>query len=102
MTIIGIDPHKASLTAVAVDHHGRNLGTRRFTMNKGTGPGLVKWSSAFLEPTFAVEGAKGLGHSISQFLVSHDQVVVDVPATLSMRVRVLETGGSRKSDPEDA
>jgi transposase len=36
-TIIGIDPHKSSLTAVAVDDKGTVLGTRRLTVNKGTG-----------------------------------------------------------------
>lgn len=102
MTIIGIDPHKESITAVAVDPTGKNLGSRRFRMNKGTGVALVKWSSSFDELVFAVEGARGLGNNIAQYLVSHGQVVVDVPATLSMRVRVLETGGSRKSDPDDA
>jgi hypothetical protein len=33
---IGIDPHKASLTAVAVDPFGRSLGHRRFLVNGGT------------------------------------------------------------------
>jgi hypothetical protein len=33
---IGIDPHKASLTAVAVDPSGRPQGHRRFLVNAGT------------------------------------------------------------------
>jgi transposase len=99
-TIIGIDPHKSSLTAV--DDQGTLLGTRRLTVNKGTGTALLKWASAFEDPFFAVEGAKGLGRSISQILVARNQAVVDVPATLSMKIRVLTTGGGHKTDPQDA
>ena len=39
MVIIGIDPHKASLTAVAIDDSGTNLATRRFIVNAGTAAG---------------------------------------------------------------
>lgn len=60
-TIIGIDPHKSSLTAVAVDDKGAVLGTRRLTVNKGTGTALLKWAAAFEDPLYAIEGAKGLG-----------------------------------------
>jgi hypothetical protein len=97
-TIIGIDPHKSSLTAVAVDDKGAVLGTRRVTVNKGTGTALLKWAAAFEDLLFAVEGAKGLGRSISQILVARNQAVVDVPATLSMKIRVLTTGGGHKTD----
>ena len=33
MITIGVDPHKASLTAVAVDPSGRSLGQRRLLVN---------------------------------------------------------------------
>jgi hypothetical protein len=39
-TIIVIDPHKSSLTAI--DDRGTVLGTRRVTVNKGTGTALLK------------------------------------------------------------
>lgn len=102
MTIIGIDPHKSSLTAVAVNADGHPVGCRRFVVNKGTGPSLLKWAAPFTDVLFAVEGAKGLGRGIAQILLAHGQTVVDVPSTLSMKVRVLNTGGGRKSDPADA
>jgi transposase len=75
-TIIGIDPHKSSLTAVAVDDRGAVLGTRRVTVNKGTGTALLKWAAAFEDLLFAVEGAKGLGRSIPQILVARNQAVM--------------------------
>ena len=48
------------------------------------------------------KGANGLGRGIAQVLVTADKDVVDVPSTLAMKVRVLSTGGGRKTDPDDA
>jgi transposase len=41
---IGIDPHKASLTAVAVDPSGTALGRRRLLVNAGTFGQLMAWA----------------------------------------------------------
>ena len=102
MVIIGIDPHKSSLTAVAIDNSGTNLATRRFVVNAGTPAALGKWSQRWTVRRFAIEGANGLGRGIAQALVAADEDVVDVPSTLAMKVRVLSTGGGRKTDPDDA
>lgn len=102
MIIIGIDPHKASLTAVAVDNSGETVARRRFAVNSGTATQLRKWSRRWDERRFAVEGAKGLGRGIAQILLADAEHVVDVPSTLAMRVRVLDTGGGRKTDADDA
>jgi transposase len=50
----------------------------------------------------AVEAAEGLGFLLAQQLVAADQLVVDVPATLAARTRVLGSGRSNKNDPNDA
>ena len=100
--MIGIDPHKASLTAVTVDCNGESVGRRRFAVNSGTATQLRKWSHRWDERRFAVEGAKGLGRGIAQILLADAEHVVDVPSTLAMRVRVLDTGGGRKTDADDA
>lgn len=102
MIIIGIDPHKSSLTAVAIDSAGTKLSIRRFVVNAGTAAALTKWSQSWPSRRFAVEGARGLGREIAQVLVAGDEDVVDVPSTLAMKVRVLSTGGGRKTDPDDA
>ena len=47
-------------------------------------------------------GARGLGQLLAQQLVAAGEHVVDVPATLSARVRTLETGHGRKTDHIDA
>ena len=49
-----------------------------------------------------MESAGGLGYLLSQQLVAAGETVLDVPATLAARVRVLGTGRSDKNDPNDA
>jgi transposase len=51
---------------------------------------------------WAVEGANGMGRYIAQRLVAAGEVVVDVPAKLSTRVRVYSTGHGNKTDKTDA
>jgi transposase len=51
---------------------------------------------------WAVESAGGLGSLLSQQLVADGEHVVDVPAVLASRVRVLSSGKSDKNDPNDA
>jgi transposase len=51
---------------------------------------------------WAVEGAHGVGQALSQRLVADGEQVVDVPAKLTTRVRVLSVGHGRKTDPDDA
>jgi transposase len=51
---------------------------------------------------WAVEGCAGIGRHIAQRLVADGETVLDVPAKLSARVRVFDTGQGRKTDPVDA
>ncbi|MEU7915419.1 IS110 family transposase [Microbispora bryophytorum] len=102
MITIGIDPHKSSLTAVAIDASGHPIGQRRFAVNSGTFRQLTSWAEAWPQRRYAVEGANGLGRGIAQQLAAAGEHVHDVPATLSMRARLLTTGGGRKSDSADA
>ncbi|OBF80864.1 transposase [Mycobacterium sp. 852002-51759_SCH5129042] len=102
MVIIGIDPHKSSFTAVVVDRSGVTVASRRFVVNAGTATQLTTWGEQWPERQYAVEGAKGLGRGIAQILAARGEYVVDVPSTLAMKVRVLSTGGGRKTDPDDA
>jgi transposase len=99
---IGIDPHKSSHTAVAVDAAGHKAGQRRFVANAGTFTQLMRWCEQWPERRFAIEGAGGLGRTLAQQLVAVGEDVVDVPSTLSARARLLATGGDRKTDPADA
>ena len=89
MITIGIDPHKASLTAVAVDASGTLLGRRRLLVNAGTLSQLRAWAAGWPARRFAVEGAYGLGRPIAQQLAAAGEQVLDVPATLAARARLL-------------
>ena len=56
----------------------------------------------FPDREWAVEGCQGIGRHIAQRMVADGETVVDVPAKLSARVRALDTGQGRKTDPVDA
>ncbi|TDB72828.1 transposase [Micromonospora sp. KC723] len=99
---IGIDPHKSSLTAVALDGTGKLLESRRITVNAAAYTTLTDWAARWPQRRFAVEGAAGLGRGIAQLLAAAGENVVDVPATLAARARLLDTGGIRKTDVADA
>src|SRR5439155_19455322 len=63
---------------------------------------LFGWAAEFEERVWAVESAGGLGYLLAQQLVGAGEAVVDVPATLASRVRVLATSKSQKTDRHDA
>jgi transposase len=63
---------------------------------------LLEWASPFETRTWAIESAQGMGYLLAQQLVAAGEHVLDVPATLASRVRVLSSGQSTKNDPNDA
>ena len=103
MTItIGIDPHKASHTAVAIDNTEHVLDEFRVRACASQTERLRLWASPFPERVWAIESARGLGYLLAQQLVAAGESVVDVPAVLSTRTRLLGSGRAQKNDPNDA
>jgi transposase len=100
--MIGVDPHKASHTAVALDNNEEFLGELRVRSAAGQVERLVAWAASFEERTWAIEGAGGLGYLLAQQLVAAGERVVDVQPKLAARVRLLATGDTNKNDPNDA
>src|SRR5919106_300079 len=100
--IIGVDPHKATHTAVAIDRTEVELTRAKVRATCNQVPQLLDWAEPLGERTWAVESADGLGYLLSQQLIGAGETVVDVPSTLAARVRVLGTGRSDKNDPNDA
>ena len=100
--MIGVDPHKGSHTATMLDRSELEL--RRITVRSGRRQvaELLEWGDGDTPRTWAVESAGGMGYLLSQQLVAVGETVLDVPATLASRVRVLGTGQSTKSDRNDA
>jgi transposase len=100
--MIGVDPHKASHTAAALDEHGQLLDRQRIPATLEGYRLFRQWAVRWPNRCWAVEGAHGIGRALAQWLVSDGEQVLDVPAKLAARVRVLSTGHGRKSDPDDA
>jgi transposase len=100
--IIGVDPHKASHTAVAISDGEEELDRKRVRAGGAQLAQLVSWAAPFEKRTWAIESASGLGYLLAQQLVAAGETVVDVPATLVSRARLLSTGRSNKNDPNDA
>jgi transposase len=98
MVLIAIDPHKSSHTAVAVDEQGVLLEQRRVEAREQRQ--LLRWARQWPQRRWAIEGAHGLGHQLAQQLVAEGEAVVDVPASLVRRVRLLAVGD--KTDQLDA
>jgi transposase len=100
--IIGVDPHKASCTAAVLDERGELVDQQRFASTRTGWRALRRWAKRWPERRWAVEGASGLGRRLAQQLVGEGEPVVDVPAKLAARVRLLSAGHGRKSDAHDA
>lgn len=103
MTImIGIDPHKATHTAVAVDGNELVLGECKLRASQTQGQRFTEWADTLGERAWAIESANGLGYLLAQQLTTAGETVFDVPPVLASRVRVLGSGRSQKNDPNDA
>jgi transposase len=98
MIVIGVDVHKQSLTAVAVDEVGRAVAE----LTVGSSAELVAWSGA-LEPErlWAVEDCRQLTGALERRLLAAGESLVRVPPKLMAPER--RAGRARgKSDPIDA
>jgi transposase len=100
--MIGIDPHKASHTAVAIDGGEDQLSSVKVRATHRQVDQLIDWAEPFEKRTWAIESAGGMGYLLAQQLVARGEDVLDVPATLASRIRVLATDRSNKNDPNDA
>lgn len=103
MTVmIGIDPHKATHTAVAVDNNEVVLDEFTLRASSRQARLLCDWASEFEKRQWAIESANGLGYLLARELVAAGEAVFDVPPVLASRVRVLGSGRSQKNDRNDA
>jgi transposase len=100
--MIGVDPHKASHTAVAIGRDEDELGVVRVRATRSQVTRLLAWAEPFEKRTWAIESAGGLGYLLAQQLVAAGEEVLDVPATLASRIRLLGSGRTNKNDPNDA
>jgi transposase len=100
--IIGIDPHKGSHTAAVIDGDEQVVGEIAVCADRRQRERLLRWAAPFEPRLWAVEGATGHGALLAQQLVASGETVVDVPAALSARARLLDSGHKDKTDAHDA
>ena len=100
--MIGIDPHKATHTAVAIDEREVVLDEFKIRASKSQVRLLCDWADRFEKREWAVESANGLGYLVARQLVAAGETVFDVSPMLASRVRVLGSGRSQKNDANDA
>jgi transposase len=101
VTIIGVDPHKRSHTAVVLDDCEEVASQIRVAASAGQVDELLAWAPA-ADRLWAIENANGLGRLLAQQLVVRGETVVDVPAPLACRARKLSGRSGRKTDEFDA
>jgi transposase len=81
VVMTGIDPHKASHTAVAIGAAGEPLGELRVRACAAQAGRLLAWAAAWPARTWAVEGAGGLGHLLArQLLAAGERVAMCRPS----------------------
>jgi len=104
MTVtIGIDPHKSTHTAVAVDRDEHQLARLTLPADRHQTDRLLAWAEPLdIDRVWAIESAAGLGRLLAQQLIASGERVVDVPPTLTARVRLLGSSKGSKNDPNDA
>ncbi|WP_344621159.1 IS110 family transposase, partial [Dactylosporangium salmoneum] len=100
--VIGMDPHKRSATIEVIDEREQVLARGRYGTEADGYQRMLTTGRTFPERVWAVEGCAGIGRHIAQRLVADGETVIDVPAKLSARVRVFDTGQGRKTDLVDA
>jgi transposase len=91
---IGIDPHKSTHTAVAVDRDERPVARLTLPASREQTDRLLAWAEPLdVDRVWAVESAAGLGRLLAQQLVRAGERV---------RVRLLSSSKTSKNDPNDA
>jgi transposase len=100
--VIGMDPHKRSVTIEVMAADELVLGGGRFGTDLSGYRAMLDYVRRWPDRVWAVEGCSGIGRHVALRLVADDEDVVDVPPKLSARARVFATGQGRKTDATDA
>jgi transposase len=100
--VIGMDPHKRSVTVEVMAADETVLGGGRFGTDRSGFEALTRYAQQWPDRVWAIEGCTGIGHHVAVRLLNEGQDVVDVPPKLTARTRVFATGQGRKTDATDA
>lgn len=97
--IIGVDPHRMSVTIEVVDSHERLLRQQSVRHHQRRVCRDAPLCEAVAYRVWAVEGANGAGRPLARRLVAAGEQVVDVPAKLAARVWLFDTGTTIRPTP---
>jgi transposase len=100
--VIGMDPHKRSVTIEVMAADETILGGGRFDTDAQGYRSLLRYAKQWPERTWAIEGCQGIGKHVAMRLIADEEAVVDVPPKMSARARMFATGQGRKTDATDA
>lgn len=100
--VIGMDPHKRSVTIEVMTGVEEIVGGGRFGTDGAGFVDLLRCAQEWPERVWAVEGCNGIGRHVATRLVEAGERVIDVPPKLSARVRIFATGQGRKTDATNA
>lgn len=103
MLIVGIDPHKSTHTAAALDTiTGQALGECTITATAEGYRELSAWCHELGADLISVENLRGLGCHLGAWLHAQGFDLVDVSAKEVRAQRLARRGGRNKNDPADA
>jgi hypothetical protein len=97
--VIGMDPHKRSVTIEVMDADEQVLGGGRFTTDVAGYRSMLDYLRRWPDRVWAIEGCSGIGRHIALRLLADGQEIVDVPPKLSARARVVVPAHRHESAP---
>ena len=100
--VIGMDPHKRSVTIEVMAADETVFGGGRFDTDAAGYRSLLRYAKQWPARTWAIEGCQGIGKHVAMRLLADEEAVVDVPPKMSARARMFATGQGRKTDATDA
>ena len=94
--VIGMDPHKRSVTIEVMAGDETVLGGGRFATDRDGFQGMLAYAKAWPNRVWAIEGCSGIGRHVAVRLLGCGDEVVDVAQTVSQ-----DTGIRYRSGPQD-
>jgi transposase len=102
MRVVGIDSHKATLAACAIDEVGQPIAEATFANEPAGFTALLAWLAGLGQiERIGLEGSAGYGAAAARHLLGRAAPALEVPPQLSHRER-LRSRRAGKSDPGDA
>jgi hypothetical protein len=80
--VIGMDPHKRSVTIEVMTNDEQILGGGRFATDVEGFTAMLAYVAAWPDRVWAIEGCEGIGRHVAQRLIAKGEPVVDVPNSL--------------------